>query len=557
MLMKRNLRKFAAAALLAVTAASAQAQQTVLVDVTGWSWLQSSYEQGEDGSWGYVYKRLDEPTLHDYNRYYYNAGGAQVMERTSYAQYRYAYNADGTVATREQWSTSGGVFCATTRVSYEYDSEGNQTKQTTQSLDNEGNVTYTSGTYYDGYENGEYTVMRSFSVTDGEEVIGYESHYQLTFNDSKQLVARIQMLPNAETGEYTNPNTFEYNVYENGQLVKTTSGYYDVTAEAGHEYDQADLTITYVYNTDGTVKSRTEINSGRYQSEIEWRYTYATVDPAFVVQNVQAEAIDNNEVYVKWDAVSGAEKYIVMYDNNEAEVEGKTEFITPLLSDGEHQIAVQAVVGGEPKNLSDFVKVSVKDEGNLPMENFKVTAAEKVDVESYGYVSQYYNLTLSWDVPEGASAITDYKVYVDKQNGETWYPSASYIQARGEDELLDNYNSVNTWVTDRQNFYWTTFEDTYYDPDTYETVSLGTGPTCKIWICAVYATGESQPSNAVEVNVYDLANGGDGTGVQNITVNGKPAQVEVYNLKGQRVQNANGRQLYIVRQGNEVKKVVK
>lgn len=557
MLMKRNLRKFAAAALLAVTAASAQAQQTVLVDVTGWSWLQSSYEQGEDGSWGYVYKRLDEPTLHDYNRYYYNAGGAQVMERTSYAQYRYAYNADGRVATREQWSTSGGVFCATTRVSYEYDSEGNQVKQTTQSLDSEGNVTYTSGTYYDGYENGEYTVMRSFSVTDGEEVIGYESHYQLTFNDSKQLVAKIQMLPDAETGEYTTPNTFEYNVYENGQLVKTTSGYYDVTAEAGHEYDQADLTITYVYNTDGTVKSRTEITTGRYQREIEWRYTYATVDPAFVVKNVQAEAIDNNEVYVKWDAVSGAEKYIVMYDNNEAEVEGKTEFITPLLSDGEHQIAVQAVVGGEPKNLSDFVKVSVKDEGNLPMENFKVTAAEKVDVESYGYVSQYYNLTLSWDVPEGASAITDYKVYVDKQNGETWYPSASYVQARGEDELLDNYNSVNTWVTDRQNFYWTTFEDTYYDPDTYETVSLGTGPTCKIWICAVYATGESQPSNAVEVNVYDLANGGDGTGVQNITVNGKPAQVEVYNLKGQRVQNANGRQLYIVRQGNEVKKVVK
>ena len=122
--------------------------------------------------------------------------------------------------------------------------------------------------------------------------------------------------------------------------------------------------------------------------------------------------------------------------------------------------------------------------------------------------------------------------------------------------MKDKYNEVNTWSTGER-LYWTNFEDTYYDPDTYQTVSLGTGPTCLIWLTATYATGESQPSNKVEVNVYSLANGGDGTGVQNVTVNGKPAKVEVFNLKGQRVQNAAGRQLYIVKQGNEVKKVLK
>ena len=112
-------------------------------------------------------------------------------------------------------------------------------------------------------------------------------------------------------------------------------------------------------------------------------------------------------------------------------------------------------------------------------------------------------------------------------------------------------------MTNRQNFYWTTFEDTYYDEDTWQTVSLGTGPTCKLWITATYATGESQKSNVVEVNVYQLANGGTDDVKAVNTVN-KQAPVELFNVAGRQVGKANGRhQLLIVRQGNEVRKVLK
>ena len=527
-----------------------------LVDITGYNWLSSEYKQKEDGTWGNVYTRLTDPVLYDYNRYYYNAQNVMAVERTSSQHMRYTYNADGTVKTRENMTFAGSTPYVSTRYSYEYDAQGNMTKMTQESMNAEGKVTYTSGSKYSGYEKGEYTVMVNFSVTDGQEVDGYETRYKVVFNEAGQLVSKVQMNKNAETGEWDQPNTFTFNEYANGLLVKTTSGYYNATAEAGHEYDNVDTTISYEYNSDGTIKSRTEVTkTARYEAEVEYRYSYAELGADFVVKNVTCDGtIGNNEVYVKWDAVSGAEKYIVIYDNSEAEVEGKTEFITPLLADGEHQVAVQAVVGGEKKNISEFVKVNVKDEGNLPMENFQVVAAEKVDVESYGYVSQYYNLTLTWTVPEKASKITEYTVYVDKQNGESWTPSTKYTMGMPEAEKQDSYNDVNTWITNRNNFYWTTFEDYETNQDTWEQKSLGKGPTCKIWMTATYATGESQKSNVVEVNVYDLANGANAVSAVK-TVSQEAA--EVYNLAGQRVGAANGRQVYILREGNTVRKVIK
>lgn len=399
MLMKKILLSLAAVALSAVAATSVQAQEKKLVDMTGWQLYANDYDAETQS---YIPRKLDEPTLSDYSRYYYNAKNEQAVEVNSYSQMRYTYNADGTIATRS--------------------------------------------------------------------------------------------------------------------IVSDTS--------YGH-------------------------------SEIEWRYTYSTLDPSLIPQGLTCDGtIGGNEVYVKWNAVAGAEKYLVMYDNQTAVVEGKTDFITPMLNDGEHQVAVLAYVGGEQKNITDFAKVSVKDEGNLPLQNFQVTAAEKVDVESYGYVNQYYNLTLSWTVPEGASKITDYKVYVDK--GESWNPSTTYTMAMPEAEKQDSYNDVNTWVTNRQNFYWTTFENTYYDEDTWQTVSLGNGPDVKMWITAIYASGESQKSNVVELNVYNLANGGSGeTDVKAVKAATADAPVEIFNVAGQQIKKANGRQLILIRQGNEVKKVLK
>ena len=518
-----------------------------LVEMTGYSLYRNDYVQKEDGTWGYDPVKLDEPTLYDYNRYFYNAANQNSVETTSSAHYRYNYNADGTIASRESWSSIGGAFSISQLNEYEYDAAKNCTKVTTTSYSN-GVATVTGGSLYEDYENGYYKVMKNFSA-DG--TITYETHYVLTFNDAKQLVQSIQM-----TGaEFDQPGQGKFYTYENGVLVKEVNAYYTPGASESEQWSNVTSTILYTYNSDGTINTKTEVTDSRgMHSEVEWRYTYATLDPALIPQNLTADGtIGGNEVYLKWDAVADATSYVVMYDNNIAEVEGKTDFITPMLLDGLHYFAVQAVVGGEKKNLSEFVTASVKDEGNVPMENFRVLAAEKVDVESYGYVSSYYNLTLEWDVPAGASPISDYKVYVDK--GDTWYPSTTYTSAMPEADKKESYNDVNHWVTDRQNFYWTTFEDTQYNEDTWETVSLGKGPDCKLWICAIYATGESKPSNIVEVNIYNLANGDDG--IVNVNSANENAPVEMYNISGQRVDTPVRGQVYVVKKGNSVKKMLK
>ena len=548
MLMKKILLSLAAVALSAVAATSVQAQEKKLVDMTGWQLYANDYDAETQS---YIPRKLDEPTLSDYSRYYYNAKNEQAVEVNSYSQMRYTYNADGTTATMQRWAHQSGNFCMQSETKYEYDAQKNMTKQTQYNYNTAGEQTSVSGSMFEDYVNGMYQVMKNFNAT-GD--VTSETHYEYTFDDQKQVLSMVQLTGAA----FDQKKQGTFYTYENGKLVKEVMAYYNAAGGEGHEWDNVQNTTNYTYNADGTIATRSIVSDTSYgHSEIEWRYTYSTLDPSLIPQGLTCDGtIGGNEVYVKWNAVAGAEKYLVMYDNQTAEVEGKTDFITPMLNDGEHQVAVLAYVGGEQKNITDFAKVSVKDEGNLPLQNFQVTAAEKVDVESYGYVNQYYNLTLSWTVPEGASKITDYKVYVDK--GESWNPSTTYTMAMPEAEKQDSYNDVNTWVTNRQNFYWTTFENTYYDEDTWQTVSLGNGPDVKMWITAIYASGESQKSNVIELNVYNLANGGSGeTDVKAVKAATADAPVEIFNVAGQQIKKANGRQLILIRHGNEVKKVLK
>ena len=96
MLMKKILLSLAAVALSAVAATSVQAQEKKLVDMTGWQLYANDYDAETQS---YIPRKLDEPTISDYSRYYYNAKNEQAVEVNSYSQMRYTYNADGTTAT--------------------------------------------------------------------------------------------------------------------------------------------------------------------------------------------------------------------------------------------------------------------------------------------------------------------------------------------------------------------------------------------------------------------------------------------------------------------------
>ena len=544
--MKKFFLYFALTAFTAFTTTNAQAQDRKLVNMTGYNWYSNTWGQLPDGSWGYTPVKLDEPTLYDNYYYYYNSQNQLAIE-TTYTQLRYIYNDNGTKASKETWNFSNGIFCCTMAESYEYDEEGNIILATTNYYNADGEITNSNPVEYSGYINGYYTIMKTPY---------YENHFEYVFNDDNQPTQVIQL----SGDDFSNIDQGVFYTYENGVLVKEVVATYSANAEEGHEWDNITSTTEYTYNADGTINTRyvtTDANGSH--NEIEWRYTYSTLDSSFVPQNVTADGtIGNNEVYVSWDAVPGAEKYIVMCDNTIAEVEGKTDYIVPTLKDGEHQIAVLAVVGGERKNISDFVKVSVKDEGNLPMENFKVNGASLIEEATDWGVNKYYALDLSWDIPEGASTITDYKVYID--NGQSWLTTSLYTTGMPADERQDAYNDISEWNTGTR-IWWTNFENTTQDPETWETISLQSGPDCKIWICAVYVTGESQPSNVVEVNVYNLANGieENPTGIDNSTPlnNNSNQAIEFFNLNGQQVSNSHGQNVVIMRQGNQVRKIIK
>ena len=544
--MKKFFLYFALTAFTAFTTTNAQAQDRKLVNMTGYNWYSNTWGQLPDGSWGYTPVKLDEPTLYDNYYYYYNSQNQLAIE-TTYTQLRYIYNDNGTKASKETWNFSNGIFCCTMAEIYEYDEEGNIILATTNYYNADGEITNSNPVEYSGYINGYYTIMKTPY---------YENHFEYVFNDDNQPTQVIQL----SGDDFSNIDQGAFYTYENGVLVKEVVATYSANAEEGHEWDNITSTTEYTYNADGTINTRyvtTDANGSH--NEIEWRYTYSTLDSSFVPQNVTADGtIGNNEVYVSWDAVPGAEKYIVMCDNTIAEVEGKTDYIVPTLKDGEHQIAVLAVVGGERKNISDFVKVSVKDEGNLPMENFKVNGASLIEEATDWGVNKYYALDLSWDIPEGASTITDYKVYID--NGQSWLTTSLYTTGMPADERQDAYNDISEWNTGTR-IWWTNFENTTQDPETWETISLQSGPDCKIWICAVYVTGESQPSNVVEVNVYNLANGIEEspTGIDNSTPlnNNSNQAIEFFNLNGQQVSNSHGQNVVIMRQGNQVRKIIK
>lgn len=544
--MKKFFLYFALTAFTAFTTTNAQAQDRKLVNMTGYNWYSNTWGQLPDGSWGYTPVKLDEPTLYDNYYYYYNSQNQLAIE-TTYTQLRYIYNDNGTKASKETWNFSNGIFCCTMAEIYEYDEEGNIILATTNYYNADGEITNSNPVEYSGYINGYYTIMKTPY---------YENHFEYVFNDDNQPTQVIQL----SGDDFSNIDQGAFYTYENGVLVKEVVATYSANAEEGHEWDNITSTTEYTYNADGTINTRyvtTDANGSH--NEIEWRYTYSTLDSSFVPQNVTADGtIGNNEVYVSWDAVPGAEKYIVMCDNTIAEVEGKTDYIVPTLKDGEHQIAVLAVVGGERKNISDFVKVSVKDEGNLPMENFKVNGASLIEEATDWGVNKYYALDLSWDIPEGASTITDYKVYID--NGQSWLTTSLYTTGLPADERQDKYNDISEWNTGTR-IWWTNFENTTQDPETWETISLQSGPDCKIWICAVYVTGESQPSNVVEVNVYNIANGieENPTGIDNSTPldNNSNQAIEFFNLNGQQVSNSHGQNVVIMRQGNQVRKIIK
>jgi len=432
---------------------------------------------------------------------YYDAAGQLYMDQSSYSRNIYDFNADGTVAkkTGYSWDSQSGWSASDySTYTYEYDGEGNVLKQISASG---------SSTQYSGYEHGEYSKMEN---VDASGNVFYTVSFVNTFNAAGQLIQRDQMTtPDADGNSYAFIRiTRTYNA--DGTVATEDQNYLNAD---GTPMESNWYKIVYYYNADGTIDYYRQQSNSRYGDvTYDYVYTYATYDAAYVVKNVKAVAGANNMVSLSWDAVDGATSYNVIYDQQVVSVEG-TEYVTETLLDGSHDFYVQAVVGGEGKNISAAAAAAVKDTGKLPAQNFTILSVEEGETE-WGSVA--YNVTVQFNLPETSSTITGYKLCYGDGN----WDNVSFGDPTVEDGKVTATVQLGQYsVSD-------------YDSETYEYV-----PRSEVALSVVitYATGDAERSNTKSWNFadnvpleepepspYDI----DGDGV--LTVSDITALIDIY-----------------------------
>ena len=405
---------------------------------------------------------------------YYDAAGRLYMDQNAYSRNVYEYNADGTVAKRTGyvWETATGwTESSFNTYTYEYDAAGNVTKQVSAS----GNYTQ-----YSGYQHGEYSKMEN---VDAEGNVYYTVNFDLKFDAAGRIVQRDQLMTGSEGVSYAFMRTvYTYNA--DGTLATENQNYLN---EDGTAMESNWYKIVYTYNADGSLASyRQQSNSRHGEVTYEYVLMYATYDAAYVVGNVKAEAGANNTVKVSWDAVDGATAYNVVFDQQVIPVEG-TEYTTESLLDGSHDFYVQAIVGGEGRNISAAAAAAVKDTGKLPARNFTILSVEEGENE-WGSVA--YNVTVQFTLPETASTITGYKVY---------YGEGNWDNAALTDPTIEGSKVTGTVQLGQ-------YAVSDYDYDTYEYIPRSEVPLC---VVISYATGDAERSNSKSWNFADNLPVGD------------------------------------------------
>lgn len=498
------------------------AQSVKLSEKCYWFWAWSSET--------YTYEATTEPVKYDDDvTCFYNEKGQKTVEIKGSNKICYFYNEDGTMARSEKWGVSqanGAYIMSYTDYTY---ADGKLAKDFTVT-----NGFYITGNIYSGYdEQGNYSVKQSF--TDDESNLGTEYHYEYTYAADKSLAQKVELSQDwADKTLFIPSGKYDY-IYKEGKLITEAYSYYDSNSSAY----ALNKTVTYSYDANGNCIQKADENANTKQT-VYTDYVFGSIDAAKKVTGVEAIAMPNavNQIYVKWNAVEGAEKYVVMYDNSTFEVTA-CEYLTPSLYDGTHYLAVSAVVNGVCQPISEFASASVKDETIQPCANFRIEGTE-LEIGQWGNI---YHINFAWDAPVTPATVTKYIIYIDKGD-PTWTPSTNVDPDQTTGEL------ANSKIVDCYKSSYMNYDENWND--------AGNGPDCKIWVVAVYATGTSEKSNVIEMNLYDEITKAEATGVSSVEMNA--GQKQMFTISGAKIANAANLPagtVVIEKQGNSVKKYVK
>lgn len=371
------------------------------------------------------------------------------------------------------------------------------------------------------------------------------TRYDYFYNEVGQCIRKQTMMWVAATGKYTAGNYELYEYDANGNVSKTTVMKLPWNAT---EYVEDDVFTNYTYE-DGFQKTWdnyyhgtlyynyrniiTKNDAGEVVSvateqfdpdapEKGWtpktgmQYVWADLSSELVPSNLTLKN-NNGEISLTWNAVNGAESYFVTYDQTRVEVKNGATSFSATLGTGNHCVAVQAVIDGKARN-SAFTEVEVSDPGKLPVENLtagKCFLSVEETESTEAPTREFYNIPLTWTIPQGHSEIKSFRVYYDSRTfGPAFYQIVESSNATGYTLKVDPYELRNI----------------------DEGGNLTTGITTPIYVTVMYGTGESEKSNVITVNPYnDVV-----SGIDEVYMNDNVKDRNIYNVAGQRIDNMKG-----------------
>ena len=498
--------------LLAVAAMSAQAGN-VLVGTKGYT-----VTIAEDGT------EERTPNASSDAQYLYNAQGQQYLKvANGFTEYR--YDEAGLLSAEVAYTNYNSAFQNMAR--YTYDEAGNVITKVVSTPNM--TTTYT----YGNYVNGQYTHYEVVYSTNPDNPTVFD--VVAKFDDQNRLVRRYGQ----------SAKTLEVMTYNGQGLLATLESewkaedYSDGLAvdPASSSYSRSE----YTYNADGTLARVRSIRQGwDYASQSyalsvsDVDYVYADVDFSKVPANLRLEVQPVNMIAATWDAVEGAEAYIVTWNKsygNETVTVATNSIVTPVLEDGLYYVNVQPVIAGEALAVSSTrTPIQVKDNTKLPATDFAFVSALHTVILHDGewpWTEESYTVTVSWKEPETTGVVTGRKL---SYGPSEWDQAALY-----DVELVDG---VYTGKADLQSY---ACVDTNWD-------TMETSPKdVALSVVLVYTTGAADKSNEQVVKVAEVATepgeepGEDPVvglqGVQSVR------NIQAFNLNGQRVAGLKGVQI--------------
>jgi len=445
--MRNNFTFIALAALFCLVSGNLFAQ-TVKKDVC--KEVQYDYLTGE------AKPETPSTTIHKF----YDTNGLMVMDLTNTTKNMYTYNEAGQLTTKTSYYLNSDVlqWNFSTKISYEYDSEGNVVRENSLNASDE----ITGYTLYENFENGYYQDSKSMSA-DGSSIY-YWQHFELTF-DNNILTSKINSYkPTAEETVILSKTVYTYTdgLLQTEELLAYINDDF-VSGESGTSV------ISYSYDTEGnlTGKSTSSLSRwGNYTSDLDYVYNDYSAD--YIPTNFTAVPatgdVATNAVTLSWDAATSSDVtgYMVICDTLRTDIITETSYTTTTdVINGEHFFAVVAVVNGNTSNISTSATLEVYDEGVIPAENTTVTNIGEYDE------SLNVDVTVTWDAPTTNSEIVEYRVYYSEYSYEATTETTATL-------------SLGSWIT--------IGTDEYGDE---------IGLEVPIYVVAVYTTGIADPSNTV------------------------------------------------------------